>query len=105
MGRTSFLDAAERVNSNFVITEVPGYGKNAKRGIEKDLLEPSHLIEGVGKIMDDINKHSMPGTIVYVVASGHASPYVTELKRVKPEIVSKLVLLNPTIRGPLASAQ
>lgn len=103
--RSSFLDVAEFVSPNFVVTETPGYGANGKRGIGASEINREKLTEGIERLLEDISATYTEKEPVVVVTAGHASPYLADIHKRRPDLVSRVAMFNPTIRGPFPSAQ
>lgn len=103
--RAMFLDLAESVSENFIVTETPGYGSNGKREIGKSQLNCEMLTDGIETMLEDISKKTGSEGFLTVVASGHASPYLCSIAERRKDLVGQIAILNPTMRGPFPSAQ
>jgi len=102
--RSIFLATAALAADHFILTETPGYGANARRGIGPQELTGATLTSGLERMLEDIAAAPGTATPINVVAAGHAAPYLADIARRRPELFDRLVLLNPTMSGPLPSA-
>lgn len=86
---------AELLSPNFQVVTVdwPGFGDSSRPRMD---YEPS-LYHQFLKDFVEANFNSP----VAVIAAGHAAGYVMALAQSKPNVLSKIVLVAPTWRGPL----
>ena len=93
--RTEMSGLAERLKSQFQVTTVdfPGFGDSARPRLD---YAPSLYRQFLADFVRDNYSSS-----VRIVAAGHAAGYALNLAATVPNIVSKLVLVAPTWRGPL----
>jgi len=93
--RTEMSGLADRLKSQFQVTTVdfPGFGDSARPRLD---YAPSLYRQFLADFVRDNYSSS-----VRIVAAGHAAGYALNLAATVPNIVSKLVLVAPTWRGPL----
>jgi len=93
--RAEMRGLAERLAPSFqvVVLDWLGFG-------ESDRLPIDYRPELYHKFLEDFVK-SVFNTPVAVVAAGHAAGYVMQLAVSQAEVLSKIVLVAPTWRGPL----
>lgn len=124
--RAAFLGMAELACDAFVVTETPGYGANGLTSVSAKELSPAALTARLETLLEDVqtgllsyssSSRALPssgssdggggvgGGGLTVVAAGHAAPYVADICARRPGLISRVVLLNPTMRGPLPSAR
>ncbi len=93
--RTEMSGLADRLKSQFQVTSIdfPGFGDSARPRLD---YAPSLYRQFLADFVRDNYSSS-----VRIVAAGHAAGYALNLAATVPNIVSKLVLVAPTWRGPL----
>ena len=93
--RTEMSGLAKRLKSQFQVTSIdfPGFGDSARPRLD---YAPSLYRQFLADFVRDNYTSS-----VRIVAAGHAAGYALNLAATVPNIVSKLVLVAPTWRGPL----
>ena len=93
--RTEMSGLAARLKSQFQVTSIdfPGFGDSARSRLD---YAPSLYRQFLADFVRDNYSSS-----VRIVAAGHAAGYALNLAATVPNIVSKLVLVAPTWRGPL----
>ena len=93
--RTEMSGLAARLKSQFQVTSIdfPGFGDSARPRLD---YAPSLYRQFLADFVRDNYSSS-----VRIVAAGHAAGYALNLAATVPNIVSKLVLVAPTWRGPL----
>ena len=93
--RTEMSGLADRLKSHFQVTSIdfPGFGDSARPRLD---YAPSLYRQFLADFVRDNYTSS-----VRIVAAGHAAGYAQNLAATVPNIVSKLVLVAPTWRGPL----
>ncbi|WP_373546580.1 alpha/beta fold hydrolase [Chamaesiphon sp.] len=93
--RTEMSGLAAQLKSQFQVTSIdfPGFGDSARPRLD---YAPSLYRQFLADFVRDNYTSS-----VRIVAAGHAAGYALNLAATVPNIVSKLVLVAPTWRGPL----
>ena len=93
--RTEMSGLAARLKSQFQVTSIdfPGFGDSARPRLD---YAPSLYRQFLADFVRDNYTSSLR-----IVAAGHAAGYALNLAATVPNIVSKLVLVAPTWRGPL----
>eukprot|EP00045_Choanoeca_perplexa_P006031 m.50497 g.50497 ORF g.50497 m.50497 type:complete len:380 (-) comp13427_c0_seq1:34-1173(-) len=102
--RTMFLPMAPYVANHFGVTEIAGYGVN-QAPLRSGQLTPEVFESGLEATLKALIKHSPEKEAPVVVAAGHAAVYALRLAQRQPELFKSLIMLNPTYRGPLATAE
>ena len=74
------------------------------RGIGAADINAASLTSGLERLLEDVHATSGADPLT-VVTAGHASGFIADVRRRRPELVKRIVFLNPTIRGPFPSAQ
>eukprot|EP00055_Hartaetosiga_balthica_P002168 m.2974 g.2974 ORF g.2974 m.2974 type:complete len:398 (+) comp1988_c0_seq1:69-1262(+) len=101
--RTSFLGMATEVFDNFAVTEPPSYGANSQK------LRPEHYCDVVFDHALTTQVHlaqvAFETEKISVVAAGHEAINVLRLAQRNPELFDRIILINPTFRGPLPTAR
>jgi pimeloyl-ACP methyl ester carboxylesterase len=93
--RTEMSDLADYLSPQFQVTTVdfPGFGDSARPRLD---YAPPLYRQFLADFVRDL--YSSP---VMMIAAGHAAGYAIDLAATMPDLVSKLVLVVPTWRGPL----
>ncbi len=93
--RTEMSGLADRLKSQFQVTSIdfPGFGDSARPPLD---YAPWLYRQFLADFVRDNYISSLR-----IVAAGHAAGYALNLAATVPNIVSKLVLVAPTWRGPL----
>jgi pimeloyl-ACP methyl ester carboxylesterase len=94
--RTEMSELAAYLKAQFQVTTVdfPGFGDSARPALD---YAPPLYRQFLADFVRDIYG-SLPVTII---AAGHAAGYAIDLAARLPNLVSKLILVAPTWRGPL----
>lgn len=93
--RTEMSGLADLLRSQFQVTTVdfPGFGDSARPRL--DYAPPLYR-----QFLADFVRDIYPSPVT-MIAAGHAAGYALDLAATVPDLVSKLVLVAPTWRGPL----
>ncbi|NET02560.1 MAG: alpha/beta hydrolase [Sphaerospermopsis sp. SIO1G1] len=93
--RGEVAELATLLSAHFQVTALdwPGFGDSSRLNLDYN---PAIYEQFFTDFVQDVFNNK-----IIVVAAGHASGYVLKLAVKQPEIISKIVLLAPTWRGPL----
>ena len=94
--RTEMSALAAHLRADFQVTTVdfPGFGDSERPPLD---YAPPLYRQFLADFLRDIYK----ATPVTIIAAGHAAGYALDLAARAPKLVSKLILVAPTWRGPL----
>ena len=95
--RSEMSGIAQRISSEYkaVAVDFPGFGDSGRPKVDYGPALYSDFIEDF--VLTTFEKKS-----VSVIAAGHSAPYVLWLASKYPTVFSRIVLVAPTWRGPLA---